>query len=111
MAGVGRVGAPGGHRRWVGRGSRGSGRGLRRAHLGLHRVPVVREDESFEHLDMCVCRSVCGAGERECRSVVCAGRECCGARAESKRESLGRAWNEGVRKRVGDVVGIYCLFL
>ena len=51
VAGVGRVGAPGGHRRWVGRAARG--RRLRRggAHLGLHRVPGSGEDESFEHLD------------------------------------------------------------
>jgi hypothetical protein len=34
-------------------------------------VPVVREDESFEHLEMsvCVCRGVCAERERVCRRV------------------------------------------
>jgi hypothetical protein len=27
-------------------------------------VPVVREDESFEHLEMSVCRGVCAERER-----------------------------------------------
>ena len=80
VAGVGRVGAPGGDRRWVGRGSGGAGRGLRRAHLGLHRGPVVREDETFEHLEF-VCCVVLVMERREC--VWC-------RRAEMDRERESR---------------------
>jgi hypothetical protein len=49
MAGVGRVGPPGGRARWVRSGGRRGGCG-RGGHPRLHVVPVVGEDETFEHL-------------------------------------------------------------
>jgi len=73
MARVGRVSPPRGRRRWVGRGSGRSGRRLGSAHPRLHRVPVVGQDESLEHLVSEAVRAgkKCGRSEGKCAAGVC----------------------------------------
>jgi hypothetical protein len=90
VAGVGRVSPPRG-RRWVGRRRRRSrsSRVGSRAHPRLHRVPVVREDEPFEHLAGEVCVSVELGGARESVGSKCArglecGRRGCGVRGSGE---------------------------